>query len=235
MKIVQGLLALFLLLCSFVVVAINYEELFLEANLLYKKGEFENALERYTQIEPKGVAVWHNMAFCAYRLNDSINTLVYARRALLQGCYYDNRLHQLIKTAHEALRIEDGNDSWHSWIFSKISFFSLQTWQLIFLLFWIVTIFVWYTRCSKIIKFTLLSIFFLIICGFYIRWKIFYWQGGIVKTDTPMLVGKSDSFESLLDVKAGQEVTVVSVDSKWTKIIFNGISGWVVSKDVVLL
>ena len=215
--------------------SVNYEEIFLEANLLYKKGEFAAALERYEQIDFKGRGVWHNMAFCADRLGRPLEALTYARRALLQSFHADARLLQLIDSVHNQLGLQQIDQGLYERMTSWVGAFRLLTWQILFLFAWFLALASYYFSWPAKVKYLFLFLLIFLAFAVCVRVSVMNNHAAIVKKSTVVRVGRKADFDGLSELKMGDTVVVRDSDAQWTKIVFNGISGWVASEDLVFL
>jgi tetratricopeptide (TPR) repeat protein len=80
----KNIFILFLLISNFVFTQ-NVDELFTEANSLYKDGEYSKAIELYNQIEVNGnisSELYYNLGNCYYKLNEVAPTIYNYEKAL---------------------------------------------------------------------------------------------------------------------------------------------------------
>ena len=119
----------------------SLQETFLEGNKLYYEKRYKPALDRYEEIQPKGLAIWYNIGNTHYRLGDKARALVAWKRA-----QKNSPTHLIERSHHNIVAVEseletyemDTASAYLQYRLSLISFFLLQVlflagWYLFFI------------------------------------------------------------------------------------------------------
>lgn len=67
----------------------NSQEVFAQANALYKAGNFEQAIKLYKQIPKKSSHTYYNLGNCAYKLEQYGLALLYWRKAEMLWSFFN--------------------------------------------------------------------------------------------------------------------------------------------------
>ena len=67
----------------------NSQEIFAQANTLYKAGSFEQAMKLYKQIPKKSPYTYYNLGNCAYKLEQYGFALLYWRKAETSWSFFN--------------------------------------------------------------------------------------------------------------------------------------------------
>ncbi len=208
------------------------QELFLQANVAYKKGDFKQAVTLYEAISNKGAVVWYNLGNCWYHLNDYVQAIVCWKRAqkydgffLLEDSSYN------CNHVYQKLAIPVSYSSFDT-ILMKVASYSLLFWQIIFLALLYVLLSLLYLSRKKYLY--LLSLVLCCMSGTCLGIKYFAVTEvtACVKKQCCLLAGTDVRFSQLATLKAGQEVTIKEQKDNWCKIKSNGQLGWLLAENV---
>jgi hypothetical protein len=215
----------------------NFEELFLQANNLYRSGKFEEALQAYELIENKGWGVLYNMGACWYHLNNYVEAYIHLRRAQKAGGMHD----PLVLAALQELSTKFENNRHDVSFMQRLQWwttkFSIQIWQFLVLMSWMMLIVcLRYVRYRKrLISMCITLGLFGSISGLWLRHTYHVETNAIALESAPLLVGKDERFEVLETLRQGQEVTVLAQEMPWLKIKNNGKIGWILGTHLALI
>lgn len=240
------LIFILLYLChtGFAVASFNANS-FDEAVSLCDDKQYQAALDLFEKIEPKTPAVFFNMALCHFYIGNKAKSYALLRFIMRHGgrtlavradqflktfdpentqgaqshplCWSNNRVHQLIFSVIESIQ-------WISVIF----------WQLliIFCLFCFLFFASNYARVTIFYRClcSFLSLMFLIFFAyvFYVKQACY----GVTLQETEVRVGPADSFEVRTVVPASVECVIKEYKKGWAHIVFNTVTGWVLSEAV---
>ncbi len=220
------------------------QELFLQANELYKAGNYEKAYECYKQIPKKSAHVHYNLGNCAYKLNKLGYALLYWRKAETNWGLF-NRAELTHNISEVKKRLNEHNDKkeeTRSFIialsqYCKITVLSivqsiqLLYLQLLFLIAWISIFLIKRWPVAKKLKFATIPLLLLLcIFGFMlaVKYGLRMTQKGIVITPKAMVrSGPGETFQSIMTVHEGDEGTIKKVTDPYYKVSFKGKLGWI--------
>jgi tetratricopeptide (TPR) repeat protein len=213
----------------------NCEELFLQANNLYRAGNFKESLKVYDAIDPKGWAVLYNMGAAWYQQGDYVQALVYWRRAQKAGGAHSELVQQSLAEVMKLLGMEIQENWWAS--VGKARKLTVFQWQLIFLMLWLVLIgWLRYAAGRRIFVTTTMMFSCLIAAfGLWFRAREEYDTNAIAIESVPVLIGKDERFNHVAQLQPGQEVTVLSQDPNWLKVKNGATIGWVPAERLTLI
>jgi tetratricopeptide (TPR) repeat protein len=219
----------------------DYNAIFEKANMLYKEGKHEDAMELYKKIPDKSAAVNYNLGNCAYKLNKLGFALLYWRRAEKDWGFFGrtellNNM-KLLREQLKPLKTEKQKDlvlikakNLHLHIASFIRATPLFIFQIVFLFFWIF-LFVFIrnllVRKKRLLIGTLFT--FIAISGLMLvsKYNFEYKQFGIVTVNNAKLLsGPGDNFQVLSSVQEAKEVIIQKTSSGFYKIKVDGLIGW---------
>ena len=207
----------------------NGQELFLQANQLYAAKSFQEALQLYEKISPKGASAWYNMGNCAYKVGDYTKALAYWHHAARVGSSaiandsIYNSTFALQKLSHTHLSTS---------FFNRVPLLLVQ---ILFLCMCSLLILVtWYARKRK----KLIFIFGIIVVasGFFTG-IVFTMHTGkkaiILHNQTPLYAGPTTDYHELLRLEQGVIVTLKELNNSWAKIQWNNHSGWILQQEIL--
>lgn len=236
------------LFVSTITLAQNANDLFSNANSLYKEGNYEEAIKLYEQIEDENLAsseVYYNLGNCYYKLNKIAPAIYNYEKALQLNPLNEDAKNNLIIARRLTLdRIEALPKS----VFQKfnknyLQKFTYNTWAVItivlsfiasilFLLFYFA-----YTPSKKRTYFTTSILSFLLLS---ISLVITYTQYNQAKNTTEAIIyieevsvnnEPTDSSNEIFTLHEGTKVNVLDSVDNWKKIkLADGKVGWVKSK-----
>lgn len=246
----------FLFLCLFIICSTNaqtVEELFANANNLYKNEQFEQAIEIYKSIESKGAVsseLYYNLGNSYYKLNkvgpsiyyyekalqlnplneDVQNNLVFAKRLAL------DTIEELPKTVFQKFNENYLQQlTYNQWAMVTVVFCFLGS--LFFLLFYLSQ------SPSKKRTFFVISLFgfFFLIVSFIVTLN----QYNFAKTNKIAIVFAEETIvmnaptlnsEEVFTLHEGTKVTVLDTIDDWKKIkLADGKIGWITASHIKLL
>ncbi len=223
----------------------NNREVFLQANNLYKQGDFKSAYKLYKKIPNPGARVSYNLGNCAYQLEDFGYAMLYWKRAEKDWGFFDrSELIQNIDLLKQKIlgKRESENKLFESFRFYKNYSLSLLrsaplfAVQILFLIFWIICFL--YIRFlfkrNKKFLITILFIFMAVLGGLFVmRYSLDFKHYGIVLSkEVKILSGPGDSFQMLGILPQTAQVRIQRDSDDYYKIKFQRLIGWVSQKDV---
>ena len=246
----------FLFLCLFTICSIsaqNVDELFTNANDLYKNEKFEQAIELYKNIESKGFIsseLYYNLGNSYYKLNkvgpsiyyyekalqlnplneDVQNNLVFAKRLAL-----DN-IEELPKTVFQKFNANYLQQlSYNQWAIVTVVFCFLAS--LFFLLFYLSQ------KPSLKRSFFVISVFgfFFLIVSFVITLNQYNFAKNnkvaiVFAEETSVRNAPTLNSEEVFTLHEGTKVTVLDSIDDWKKIkLADGKIGWIIAEEIKLL
>ncbi len=220
-------------LCS----ARDFEETFLQANRYYQNKEYQKALDLYDSIDRKGVATWHNMGNCAFKLNRHLDALTCWKRARKTATAKEQQeLDRNIETAYEVLGKEVDNISF--WLFFRrlLDRCSLFFLQLLFLSFWFILFGVlwFFKRYKRVFLATLIPIN--ILCGLTLiaKYRLQKYPVALVKkTSASLFAGPDQNYHVISKVKLADEFSITERCGSWCKVRGSSLSGWILADTLV--
>lgn len=214
------------------------QEKFLQANLIFKKGNIQQALNLYENIEPKNACVWFNIGSCNFVLGDYIKSIWAWEKAKKNGL---NKKYNIKKNIDDAYKMLNYNysESLLDKINNLLSYLSLLSLQLIFFLFWFITYPI-ILRCFRLSYyfFALSLVLFnvAILSGVSLRINRFYQINAIVKNDNlNVLLGPDEKYHKIGSLNKGDKVTIYLKDKNWYKIKHRNIIGWASEENFYLI
>lgn len=238
------------LLVSISTLAQNANDLFTNANSLYKEGKYEEAIKLYEQIDDENLVsseVYYNLANCYYKLNKIASTIYNYEKALQLNPLNEDAKNNLIIARRLTLdRIEALPKS----VFQKFNENYLQklaynTWAIVtvvfsfiasilFLLFYFA-----YTPSKKRTYFTTSIISFLLLITSLIITYTQYNQANntieaIIFTEEVSISNEpTDNSNEVFTLHEGTKVNVLDSVDNWKKIkLTDGKVGWIKAKNL---
>ncbi len=230
------------------VCAASDQELFLEANELYKQEKFEEACRRYQEIKNPSVAVWYNIGNCNFKLDKLGKALACWRRAELEwGLFNRSELLNNIDCAKKKLyerrnaalpehkRRPREELGWYKQLRmsagSLIRCTPLILLQLMVLALWMF-LFISLRTFLRKKKHAMIVVLFgsllLLASLLAIKYGLVSRQYGLVVTPAAaMYSGHSDSYKKIGELVEGQEGFIVREEGSFYKIRFGDRLGWV--------
>ncbi|MFH0898910.1 MAG: hypothetical protein V1855_04995 [bacterium] len=229
----------------------NYQESFLQANDLYKQKKYEQAFKLYKKIPYPETTINYNLGNCAYKMNKLGYALLYWRRAENDWGLFNREellanialVKEQIKKNQGALKLFGASKLIHAIPFvgvlkektlSLIRSTPLIWIQLFFLFIWFfLFIYLRYLYQRKL-KFIIFLLFLLaswfglmLVIKYNMRFRMY---GIIVKPQTKLLSGPSESYQTLLTLPEGGEGKIKTMSDNHYKVKINGQIGWINSE-----
>jgi hypothetical protein len=228
-----------------VVARVNYQEIFLQANKLYKDGEFQKAYDLYKTIHVKSPELAFNKGNCAYQLGEYGYALLYWRRAERDwGLFNRSELLDNISLLYAKLSkktpFKNGfivflKRATH-YVTSLMRSISLFYLQIIFLFLWIL-LFLYLRHLYKKKSKWLIIILFLLVALFgtllVFKYSLSYAKQGIViRKNVALLSGPGNKFQQLGTLPEAVEVVIQKRSDLFYKVTFQRQIGWVKQSDI---
>ncbi|MBD3231602.1 SH3 domain-containing protein [Candidatus Dependentiae bacterium] len=220
---------------------INYQETILQANELYKKGDFQAAYELYKKIPDPSAQVNYNLGNCAYKLKNYGCALLYWRRAENElGFLNKTEVLDNIALLKKHLSSQQSSQHFVSNLKNNLIFIirnvPLIVIQFLFLIVWIF-LFIYIRYLYKKRHKILITFLFIIIATlgallvikYNLENKIY---GVVVSQKAILFSGPSKNFPILGSISQASEVEIQKSSDGFYKIKFNKAFGWVSKKDV---
>jgi len=218
------------------------EELFAQANQLYKDGKFKAAQNLYQQIPSKSAWVNYNLGNCAFQLKSYGYALLHWRRAEKDWGFFNreelldnisllqeklNKEHGITLTTNPIIRalVKTKNviDSWlRSMPLIILQLFFIFIWLFLFLY----LRFLYKKRKNRTIVtlFSLIAFFGIILAVRYSLDARRY--GVIVSSEAKLLSGPGDTFQVLQSIREAQEVIIKKETPNYYKVKIRRQLGW---------
>lgn len=231
----------------------NYEEIFLQANELYKKGDFNSACEMYKQIRNPSPQIYYNMGNCAYKLGRFGYALLYWRRAERNWGLFDREdlthnlgllERQIFEQRHKSedadqAKLNELKFAVHqvrSFCITIVYGIPLLALQLFFLFLWILLLFYkkyLYKKQKQIIIITLFIL--LVVSGAIIALKYslsLCEKAVVVDKQAVVFSGPNKTYQEIGTLPQAAEIIVKKDTGAFCKIRRKGLVGWVESKTI---
>lgn len=242
-----------LLIIAQTVIGQQVDSLFIDANKLYKIGEFEKAIETYKVIESKEIVsseLYYNLGNAYYKLNKVGPTIYYYEKALKLNPLNEDVRNNLVFAKRLAL---DNIEEVPKTVFQRFNANYLQKlsynqWavvcvvlsflaSLLFLLFYFSQ-----SSALKRIYFTISGIGFLaLILSIFITYNQYNFtknnkEAIVFAEKTAIRNAPTLNSEEVFTLHEGTKVTVLDAIDNWKKIkIADGKLGWVIASEIKLL
>jgi len=239
------IIILFCLLCPFLNAENDLQQVFLDANRLYKEGEFEKAYKLYEKIPEKNAIVNYNLGNCAYKLEKYGYALLYWRRAergfgifdrgeLLDNIFLLKR--KLGRRSEPQSKLIRYYSRLKNYTLSLLRSAPLFVVQILFLILWLF-LFLYlrflYKRKRKILIVILFLLIAILGALLVLRYRLeFRRYGVIVKKKVTLLSGPGRNFQELGGLPEASEVWIQKSSDGFYKIKFNKQIGWVNQRDI---
>lgn len=221
----------------------NDEELFLQANQLYKQKDYSNALMLYNKISQKGSAVLCNIGNCYFHQDDYPQALVYWLRAQKIASFSE---YNEIEKNKEIVFKKIGKQEPQSFLASSkafldtiASFIPLLLLQLLFLLIFCgIALYHWKrsNRNKKIISHFLWCWLFLLGILLNIEYKKTHTQYGIIThNNISLFTGPHKDFSVVGPLGYTNQVVIQEQRDGWYKVKQGPLLGWVEAEAVQIL
>lgn len=226
----------------------NNEDIFNQANCLYKKGQFEEALTLYQKIPNKSGYVHYNLGNCAYKLKKFGYALLYWKRAEKDWNFFNrDELLDNIDLLKKELEKQQNKikkkkilpffvllKKIKSLSLSWIRSMPLIVLQILFLILWLFLFFYLKFLYKTRKKLLIIGLFSSIaICGIILVIRYSFESrkyGIIINKKAELLSGPSNTFQTLIKLQEATEVTIQKESDGFFKIKVNKQSGWINKK-----
>jgi len=225
-----------ILACNFTVcnAALNDQELFLQANNLYKKMEYQQARQQYNHMADKGYAVWVNLGNCAYHLGEYPQAYACWLRAQNDAPFsiqstIEKNCHMLTQEHDEKLVSQ-----------SLCHQIAVRTYpllvQLCAALFWI--LFWWFIVSGRwkkqVLIFGIIGMLALA-CGILtlICYEINSNKYAVTSAKVMVYSGPNEQYHAIGEVNQMCKVCLQEAHENWYKIRFGSTVGWILNCDIV--
>ncbi len=214
--------------------------LFEQANLSYRAGKYEQALELYNKIPEKTAVLYYNMGNCAYKLKKTGYALLHWRRAE-RDWGLCNRAELLDNILFLKLARINGEVHTHHfvmnkmaiWAYSLIKAMPVLFFQLIFLMLWLL-LFLFIRPLYKKRYTVILALLTMcsVASGLLLAFKYNFMnrQYAVIVKDIALTSGPGENFTTLGQLAQATEVVVQKQSGTFYKVKHKLQSGWV-SKD----
>jgi len=216
---------------------VYYQEVFLQANKLYKEREYEKALEAYASLPNKSTAVWYNTGNGLYHLGNYIEALVAFKRAerdatSMQRQAIEHNIHQV----REALDIPPAVVSYAQRLYEfftrPLGIVSLLFLQIMFLLLLYCTFFCM-RRMFRSKKYGICFVWLTGLtfwCGISLGIKAYdtrYERGIVIQQQGTMFVGPDKKYDASGTIMLADELIILEKRAEWYKVKKGKLFGWV--------
>ena len=231
----------------------EYSDIMREANDLYAAEEFQQALDKYKEIEQAGMessALYYNMGNSYFRLSDAGNAILYYERSLrLDPSNRDIQTNLEMARQYTTDRIEQVPEfvmlSWGRNLRTSVS---ANAWAWISIIFLAVAavllLLYFYGKTSSIRKicfiFSMVCVLlFLVSMGFSLsqRQDILNDDYAIVMAEVSSVRGApDDSAKGLFVLHEGTKLTVIENIGNWSRVeLSDGRQGWILSEEIEII
>ncbi len=218
----------------------HYQEMFLQANELYKSGKFEQAYDLYQKIPNKSVSIHYNLGNCAYKLGRLGYSLVHWKRAEKDWGFfnreelYDNIqlvTKKLDKSKQDVSGPSAAIKAFKRKVVSFIRVTPILFLQFLFLLFWIF-LFLYIKYLYKNRQKTIIWLMFFVVAFFgsllVIKHSMSLRRYGIVVSEKAQLLsGPGQTYHVLSFLYEGNEGLIKKQSDGFYKIKIHEQIGWV--------
>lgn len=233
--------------CS-VHLSINYEETFLHANEMYKKGNYHEAFKLYDSIPNKSSNVHFNLGNCAFKLGKKGKALAHWRRAehnwgifgrtelLANIALVKSQLLQEPTKKQKLSSFRNASENMTSSIASLVHATPDLWLQLVFLLMWFFLL-IYGKYLHKKGRFIVITILFTLqaFIGSLLALKYNFdlsKYGVITKATASIRSGPGEEYQKLGTLLEGTEVTINKQSDQFYKITYQNQGGWISNKDL---
>lgn len=220
------------------------QELFLQGNNYFLKGNFNKALDCYEQISEKNSAVWHNMGNCFFNEKNNVKAIICWKRAERNASFYE--LGKLIDSQSKAFQKLDLSSD--SFLQKKVKQFSmivsasvLKIILIIFLLLFLYACCYHFLQlkrfgCKKQYMIWLLIAIVTFLFAINQKEKFLYKKEGVVIHEKiPVYVGPEITFTQKALLPLGSLVQVLEEKQGMIKVIYSQGSGWISSYNIEIV
>lgn len=234
-----GMVLCVVALSSAVAYGVNYQELFLRANKLYKEREYEKALQAYTSMPEKSSAVWYNSGNCLYHLGKYVDALVAFKRAQNGASKLQRKaIDYNIERTLDALGIPHLSVPYTQQIYAYflriLATIPLLFLQLLFLFFLYATVVClhYMDRSRKWLRVggVLFLSSFTLLCGMALAVKYYdarYEHGIVIQKSGSIFVGPDKKYDVSGALMLGDELVILEKRTEWYKVKKGNLFGWV--------
>lgn len=220
------------------------QELFLQGNNYFLKGNFNKACDCYEQISEKNSAVWHNMGNCFFNEKNNIQAIICWKRAERNASFRE--LGKLFNSQSKAF--EQMHLSYDGFVMQKIkqvcmivSVIQLKILLLVFLLLFLYVCYYCFLQskrlsCKKRYIIGLLLGIMSMVFALYLKEKWLHKKEAIIIHEkVPVYIGPEVTFSQKTILPLGCVVEVLEEKQGMIKIIYPQVCGWVSSQNVEIL
>jgi len=247
---------IFLLLITFIsfgTFAQTPDEIFKEANSLYKEHKYEEALEKYKSIEETGFVaddLFYNMANCYFKLEETAPAILNYKRALklnpnLDDAKYNLKMAQLRTVDKiETLPVTFFVKFWN-WLANILTVHQWAVFSVSMAFFTVIGFIFYFFANSSIIKrvsfvksitFFILMIVSIVIAHQQYTWETSHKDAVVMAENSYIKIAPNENSEDKFILHEGTEVLVVDQVDEWFRIkLADGKIGWIYSGDVEII
>lgn len=228
--------------------AASHEELFLQGNSNFLKGNFKAARNYYEQIEPKSSAVWHNLGNCYFNESNKLKALISWKRAekgasfsqLKKLLEAENRVAEQMHFSHSSATMLKFKQ-----LLTGIPFIFLQ---LILLLLLLLLLCLWYRcfkkskiylhllQCNKKYALMLIAGILALLLIIATKEKYLHKKEAVVTQDkAAVYIGPEVTFSQKTVLPLGCIVQVLEKKENMIKVRFSQGSGWVLLDNIEII
>ncbi len=244
---------LLIIFISFGIFAQTPDEIFKEANSLYKEHKYEEALEKYKSIEETGFVaddLFYNMANCYFKLEETAPAILNYKRALklnpnLDDAKYNLKMAQLRTVDKiETLPVTFFVKFWN-WLANILTVHQWAVFSVFMAFFTAISFIFYFFANSSIIKrvsfvksitFFILMIVSIVIAHQQYTWEASHKDAVVMAENSYIKIAPNDNSEDKFILHEGTEVLVVDQVDEWFRIkLADGKIGWIYSGDVEII
>ncbi len=216
------------------------QELFLQGNAWYEKGDYQKALESYSTLSPKSSTVWHNIGLCYYKLQKydhahacfiaALAGASWSRRSVIDG--YIAELREKITNGSDV----SGIAKVHYYLAYVASLLPLLAWQMIVIFVWFLFVVCW-SRAPQwhSVHILLLLVAFISALLVYIHYQD-YNQYLVVPRDDEcgIFAGPDPNYHVVTTMQHPRVLKMLDIQGKWCKVQFSQAVGWMPQEKLVM-
>jgi tetratricopeptide (TPR) repeat protein len=229
-----GIITLFssaLLVC-----AQNNQELFLQAVQAQQNRKYDQAFNLYEQIQPKGWAVFYNVAHIYYDQKKYASALAYLLKAQRQAGMHDySIINDQISIVYKQLGKPEMGSSIFTFTKAALSVVSLLFLQLLFLVLFFILLWMLKKRKRGYIGYIIIfSLILPVSVGLFVKGYAQRYTGGvIIENEVPLRVGPQDNYEKIGHLPYAQRVIIQKQVRDWYLVQTPLQQGWVSTAQVI--
>ena len=249
----KNILFILTILTGFVAIAQTPDEIFKEANSLYKEDNYEDALQKYKSIEETGFIaddLFYNMANIYYKLDEVAPAILYYNRALkvnpnLDDAKFNLKMAQLRTVDKiEKLPVTFFVNFWN-WLANILTVHQWAMFSVLLAFFTAIAFIFYFFASSSVIKrisfVKSLTSFVFMIIAIVIAHQQNTWESNnkeavIMAENSYIKISPNENSDDKFILHEGTEVLIVDQVDDWLRIkLDDGKIGWIYSGDIEVI